>query len=1617
MARSINTNIENNGKVDFISKPILRTNPRLSSNIKIVVSDDNIYFESFDASTELSDSKYKKYSLSSSGNYSYDISSFWNLNNTPLDLAYEVKKENSDFSVLDSFDKQFEKTYCYGTSVNYSKLHNYELRILAPIWLDKNIPKKFLIYKINRPIEDNIESLTLKSEKINALLSNSSLIKTIDLSKNSDIGTYLRNHVESKEFPDSPITYSFNREDQSFYNGIDLIKGGFVSKGEFQSRDTFMTDKPLIEYNQFITDGFVRNSMVCANLINLEFLFNDELAEEFSINRYFGIYVDDFEIGSGEVESIKHVFSGGDLITFKENSIEHSLDVSQDWQSLPYSPWFSDLPILGWVKSENEYHNIKNGSSWNSQNREINIESNGVDYSKFLGIKNTEKTIDVIENSENGGDFIKIKVIDVPNNGNILGLCLLKRQRWSFSVTSITQGSAVILEDKNGVQINVNSLATQEDTLLALQTAIDSGAGGDWDKYDTVVQQDSTGKWVLELSEKEFNMEEDHIFIQTTATGGAIKIQKQYGFSEVINGTFIADNTIPAGKISNNSFSTNGSLNNIAFAIHTLIKNNTRFSSVIEGDTIIIESPSKGYKKFNACLFLDSTNNIFLEISNEDINNELEISSNFTQFYTPYFLSGGNAPGFSFYISDEDSQTISSGEYVLGQNQLFNKIVEITDDPRDLNSVNKKVILEKKSDRISGITNIYSSFKLKWGLFSAYDIYDMNFDFYDTLNSNFKELNFEQREDYFLDTSINSAQYITPQINPYGDIENLNKEAELYNAALLDLLEDEATDLPPENEPILSEFERLKENDSKDFSTLSRTVPFINKWKLKDSLNVRENPYYLNVNEAFGETNFSPKFSGKRDPLEMTHDWFYIDKYPNYALSSNAEDFYSYLNISSDISLNFDDFKDVNFNYFDTYFVSSGNYINDTSGNSVFAPTSKKRKYSLFSGGSGVSNPSTIFKGFKVTPRLRKRKANSQNEKFTKEFISSSEFNGYKFSTVLKTSFSEDSANNLFIKVCKNEKWKTVVLFLDLHLNEDPNNGISYLNRKLLYELENIVRAIPNGVQMNTIYSDNIISGAINLANSQNITLSSGTSVILDGFTNSFTGEDPQFLSQILRNPVDGTFGRLKITIGNTDLFLEIASIEANNKIKIKGLLTDAYGNVASPGFYTDNQWLTATYTYEGGGISAHKELLEKLTIDNIREELENGTNIDYFTIQEDGTVIENDFAISIEPGVEIIKKSNLHVEVDTNKPKSFGLSSNIIGYDIKKRDEYFAILERHNGEYTVDTKPIITFREPFSMHKIDTDWVNETQGNYNFVVTNQDEIEMSSALYKKFNNCGTLFDIGFIENEEYNDNWGEIKNYFFHKVNEISTEGVIKLSESSDLLPKYTLAGEIAIDKKDVDVFKSRWETDFYLRASSKGKSTTVPGTKNIKQEKSFISSSAMKLGESYDIYNFTVNRLETIEELDAININNNPKNEILFIETDNSIIADIYLTNSAIRELDNLGVRSTLKKYVTLENSFGRIDTLDDDVYGYIETNILPLYTIRSINLYVKETKQRGINDLSDIESASAINSVDSGGYELNNNFTYKLDPKNPLNLRLIYNKKKGFIYEIRPLIKIKS
>ena len=1639
MSRSIRKDIENNGSVDFLSRPLLRTNPKLTTNIKLVVSGDDLYLESFDASDQLSSSNYKRFGVNRGGSYSYDVGKFWRINDTPSDLIYKVKRSYSDFSVLDSYEKQFEEFYNYGVSRNLSKLHNSDFRMLAPIWLDKKIPSKFLIYRTSSPL-DVLDTIGNPSERLNKILSNSTLIKEVDLSKDSAIGEYIRNHVENDLFPSSSLTVSFVKNEQTLYNGIDLTKGGFVSKGEYHYKDTVLQDLPLIEYNKFVTQGFERNNVASANLINLEFLFDDDATDEFSINRYFGIYVDEHIIGEGIVESIKN-----NKVKFKELSHGLDFDTLGDTWSIPYSDWFKEIPMLGWVKSFSNYHNIKNGANWDIQKMELGIDLNGGDYSEFIGVKKTDRTVDVVENNTNDSDFIRVEVIDNPTNGEEFSLLNLKRQKWSINIVgSLSTGDVITLQDNAGgtVTINVPVSGTEYDTLDDLKT--NWPATGTFGKYDIDLKEDSNGKWSLTLTEKLHNMEENHDFQQTVSVGGVLKIKQTYTPISVVDNTFSASTSLGNALISGKEFSANGSLSNIAHAISELINKNTLFTTIIDGPVIYIKSTVKGYNKRNCGLFVRTANaTSFLSIQNIDVNNSLDISSYYNNIYTSYYFNGGSDLNRSVYIKEDDINEISVGEYLIDKNNNHNEIIDIVEDSRTINTDYKKLILKSKNIGIDGMSNVYSIFKMKYGLFAGYDMFDLNFDFYDTVNSELKELELESHMTYpfsmryyelFQGATGPLAFNGEPFLN-YDEQDDYLQSPD-YFAGLLPILDEETTDESVVIDNIATEFDRLQENNTTSFATESRVVPYINKWCLNNTVNVRENPYYLNINEAFGETNFAPNTEKDRDKNGMTHEWFYLYNYPRNFAEGNCNSYYNYLKLDPTIELDYTDFTDINFDYFKAYFLTNGNFvkkidpitltvtlpppINTTiqlpttiygaAGDDTFYKTEQRRKYTFIDGGSSQSFSSTVFKGIRFIPKLRKKQAQNITDKITREYFKNSEFNGYRFSVALKSTYNQLEPNTLKTKVIQNKKFKFVVLLLELNLSDSGEYGFDFLNRTLLYELDNAISVDLN--TNSTEYKTTSISGTLDLSNVN--LLGGSTNEQVDGIPDA-NGNPTKFLSQIIKDPTTGSYGKIDITVNGISYELDVSDVINDTTIKVNGGLNNGGATQPTSG-YSAFEYLYADYKYSGGGIYAHEKLLEQLSIKNVMEILNNGDTTEYITVNENGTIENDKFVLAVEDGVEIIKKSTLSIDVDQNKPKSFGLSGAVIGYSIEERNEYFAFLTRQNGGYVPDMKPIVTFSEPFSMHKIKSDdWTSEFSHNkaYLYDITNTDLNELSIALYKKFNGCGIGFNVGNIIDKQHDKLQGNIKNYFFHKVNEINTDSVIKLSESDDLLPKYNLINEIAIDKRDINIFKSKWESDYYIRSIKKGGKTYLPGTKNIVEEKSYIGSAAMKIGDTYSISDFTVQQHENLKELNSIKVLNNPEYEVNYIETKTQVIADFYVIDSAVRLLDGLGVRKTINKYVTEEDSYGRTDTLDDDVSAYVEENILPAFNIGGISLYVKSSKK--IN--TEIESGVSSANIETGGYEIDSDFTYELDKKNPLNFRLIYNKKAGYSSKIRPLIKIKS
>lgn len=57
-----------------------------------------------------------------------------------------------------------------------------------------------------------------------------------------------------------------------------------------------------------------------------------------------------------------------------------------------------------------------------------------------------------------------------------------------------------------------------------------------------------------------------------------------------------------------------------------------------------------------------------------------------------------------------------------------------------------------------------------------------------------------------------------------------------------------------------------------------------------------------------------------------------------------------------------------------------------------------------------------------------------------------------------------------------------------------------------------------------------------------------------------------------------------------------------------------------------------------------------------------------------------------------LLRRLKLTGEVDDDKPESFKLSSGNIGYNLGLTRTYYPFLIKHNGGYTVDTTPVVTF-------------------------------------------------------------------------------------------------------------------------------------------------------------------------------------------------------------------------------------------------------------------------------------------------------------------------------------
>ena len=1566
--------------LDKASYSLVRTNPKLTGNVKVVSDGTDIYLESFSANTRLSSQKFKAFKVDGTSTYDQDVFKFFDNGKFPKEAAYEIFQEYEDDAVLSNYRNQYEMFYCAGTRSVASDSYSQSLATLAPLWLNEQLPNYFVIFRLDNPAAvNNFRAATENANTANAqtsanfsknVLENCTAIKTFDLTEGTALGSYIRNYRNQESFPEVPLTMTWRKDEPILWNGISYKSGGFSSSGNFAYEDLVVKDSTIIQDEYLFTQGFQNNGILLANLLNMEFLFDDPTAKDYSINRYFGMYVNDIEEGKFDISG-EAFFKGTNIEKSQQPTITSITEVSQFLNTpfkltnengillyldpaktetvtgLPTPTRVNEVECIFYVKDkEDNFHTVKKGSTWGTD--QIRLFDTEVDVSLFTGYKEPDTFANASIINRAGVAQMYIKILD-----------------------NIEDGTSIAFYDGS----------------------------------------DFTGE----------------IFANSTLA------------------------TTP-GKSFERFFNPNGTIQEVAQAITSAInkginENNRFFVATYNDSTVYVKSRFSG-SRFNRLNFrLNNQYPEFFKVAETyPLTSEVKLNAG--------FVGGNDTKNSLLKVTLGDQDRFTKGEFVqtTGGYAVIGDWVPYTDEPiyNGLNEiigytdVDKYAIITCNDNQImvtrSNQVALYSDYKPEFGRFSFFEVKDFDFDFYSTLYSQEGELDFEYSEYNQITPGVVPLKYVGISSNPL--IRSFYDNGGFYN--LIGLVGD-AEKQNPDEQYIKSEYIRLEENFLTSQAAISRVAPYINKWAwANDGKDVRNHPYRLNVNEAFGLNNFAPsKWDKVQEASGYTHEWYYLSQFPAYFTKDAIENSWSYIDKAPKDNTEADlitgqafvpgTFQNVIKDSFNDYFIVQRF---TTRG---ITEIDRQLRYGRFNGGDEKNFSETFLRGVRIIAKgkaIGTEKADFNARALS--YVRDGAFNDYRFSTILVPNLNQvgievdPSKPEFQVKFIKNEKWKTVVMlismaYLDACLQPNKDN-INIIDRTTLYSLnssyDNKPDCSPKSIGSKSAYLDTIVRGAVSLAGSSQNT----NNIYTIKFQPALDGTLPELLNDI-RILEDGSFGVIKFKVpslvAGVDLFFEISGITGvvdNNTLTATTFSVEELGvknNVSVPiGSPSNNLLRAASYRISQGGYQQFTSRLTAAAFGNIFDSVNQGDpSVIYETITTEGSQIRNKdgslaqtFGIELRAQSDILKSIYVGVLPDPAKPTAFNLAD-VIGYDLSlQKTPRITPIARHAGYYEPYALPLLHFRDPYQ--NLDFDEITGGTGS----------VFITDAAYKV-----KVLELCKYKNAQFysgDPTFGQIQNFFYHKVNEQDPSTVLELSRESAFNSLYPLINEIGIDYKDFYMFSSNWEPSYFTKSIDKSAIEKVIGTRSMFERKSFFGSKYLKVPETIILETFeptpfvkaairqpslidgtfmhqdqpsvTINK-RTIQSAGILNTRAIRKKPSAPVET-------FYLFNQKrLIEFLFTPIKDQFLLYIKDEFGYGDLETLDDDVNQYIKENILKLYKVEKVDFYTlaSRTKSGSTYTTAELTDAEKI----SNGLTINNNVASKTLNTNPFDLRLIYNKRTGF------------
>ena len=331
----------------------------------------------------------------------------------------------------------------------------------------------------------------------------------------------------------------------------------------------------------------------------------------------------------------------------------------------------------------------------------------------------------------------------------------------------------------------------------------------------------------------------------------------------------------------------------------------------------------------------------------------------------------------------------------------------------------------------------------------------------------------------------------------------------------------------------------------------------------------------------------------------------------------------------------------------------------------------------------------------------------------------------------------------------------------------------------------------------------------------------------------------------------------------------------------------------------------------------------EQLSIYSITESINSDYNVKYYS-----TVEDNKYKIRvIEPdSIEIVDKNEaVPVKITQNNKSVVG------SFDIKTKQDIdkigINIINRYSGFYNPIFNDILYY----------DDYVySESVGRLRNAVKFELPYSNTNIDYK------------------YNDGYGEfgvIKNMYYHKTNTSWSDNILT-SEN----PVYPAINEYALDYRDYNIFSSSWDEGYFISQDDLNSSSFCEGIGSMKDGLCMFGSKYLNIPDYIFIDTFENGKLW--DEKMVMNINDNTDTEIMYKEINNRSVRYHLFIEKRLKRYLKENLMSVFEKYINKKYSFGNKGTIEDDIDEYVEKNLLKLYKVDKVYMYIKSDRMR-IND----------------------------------------------------------